>query len=257
MTLEEVATGVEKVVEFTRRDPCDRCGGAGAEPGSAPATCPYCHGRGEIQQRQGFFVMRQTCPHCRGSGRVTLKPCRGCGGEGAKDSRVKMPLRMPAGIMDGQRLVVRGEGDAGENGAPRGDLYCDVTVLPHALFVREGNNLICEAPISFPQAALGAEMEIPTLSGRARITIPRGTDTGKVFRLPRQGLPDVGGYGRGDQLIRVVVETPRRLSAEQEEALRKYAELDDREALPRRESFLERVKKYFRDIYHEVTDGAE
>ena len=257
VTLEEVAAGVEKTVEYTRNDLCEACGGSGAEPGSAPVTCPYCHGHGEIQQRQGFFVMRQTCPNCRGSGRVVRDPCRGCRGAGVGERRVKLNIRVPAGVMEGQRLVVRGEGDAGENGAPRGDLYVDMVVKEHTIFHREGNHIICETPISFPQAALGAELEIPTLSGRARIRVPPGTETGKIFRLARQGLPDVNGYGRGDQLVHVVIETPRKLTPEQEELLRKYAELEERAVPPRRRGFLDKVKTYLRDIYNEVTDQED
>ena len=254
VTLEEVASGVEKTVEYARNDVCEACGGSGAAPGTAPAPCPYCHGHGEIQQRQGPFVMRQTCPNCRGTGRVVPNPCRDCRGGGLDERRVKLNIRVPAGILGGQRLVVRGEGDAGENGAPRGDLYVDISVKDHPIFHREGNHVICETPISFPQAALGADLEIPTLFGRARIKVPPGTETGRVFRLARQGLPDVNGYGRGDQLVRVFIETPRKLTPEQEELLRKYAELEERAVPPRRRGFLDKVKTYLRDIYNEVTD---
>lgn len=247
-TLEEASTGVDKVVEVMRNELCEVCRGTGAKPGTAPSTCPYCHGHGEIQQRQGFFIMRQACPRCHGAGSVIEDPCPDCRGQGKVARKATVSIRVPAGVDHGQRLVVRGEGDPGDNGAARGDLYCDILVKPHPIFQREGEHILCEVPISFAQAGLGADLEIPTLRGRARVRVPRGTQTGRVFRLGGQGLPDVHGFGQGDQLVRVVVETPKKLTAEQEELLRKYAELEDKAVHSERRSFLDKVKKYFEGL---------
>ena len=256
-SLEEAATGVDKVVEIRRNEICGECQGTGAEPGTAPTTCPYCHGHGEIQQRQGFFIMRQTCPNCQGSGAIIRDRCRKCRGEGRIPRKAKISIRIPPGVDHGQRLVVRGEGDPGDNGAPRGDLYVDIAVKPHPIFQREGDHVLCEVPISFAQAALGSDLEIPTLYGRVKVNVPRGTQSGRVFRLSGQGMPNMQGFGKGDQLVRVAVETPKKLSSEQEELLRKYADLEDRSVHPKRESFLDAVKKYFEGLYHEVTDNQD
>ena len=253
-TLEQILTGVEKSVEVVRNDLCPDCDGTGAQPGTSATMCPYCHGRGEIQQRQLLYTTRQPCPHCRGTGSVIRNPCTRCHGQARVPTRARVDIRVPAGIEHGQRLIVRGEGDPGDNGAPRGDLYCDIVVREHPIFQREGDHILCEVPISFPQAALGADLEIPTLRGRARVSIPVGTQTGKVFRLAGQGLPNVQGFGTGDQLVRVVIETPRKLSADQEELLRQYAELEDKAVHTKRHNFFDKVKNYLEGLYHEVTD---
>jgi len=245
LTLEEVASGVERQVEVTRNEPCKDCKGTGAAPGTAPTLCPYCHGQGEVQHRQGFFTMREVCPNCRGAGRVIETPCPVCRGAGRAPQKVRIALRVPPGIEDGQRLVVRGEGDPGRDGAPRGDLYCDVRIKPHPVFQRRGGDLICEVPITFSQAALGAEIDVPTLTGTHRLKIPRGTQSGRTFRLGGQGLPHVNGFGRGDQIIITHVDVPRQLTPEQEDLLRKFAATEEVQVTPRRKGFFEKVKQHF------------
>ena len=246
LSFEEASAGVEQSVEITRNESCSTCAGSGSKPGTRPVTCPYCGGRGEIQHRQGFFVMRQTCSNCRGSGQVISDPCPACRGSGREQRRVKVQLHVPPGVADGQRLIVRGEGDPGENNAPRGDLYCDIRLKPHPIFGRDGDHVICEVPITFTQAALGAEIEVPTLNGRANLKIPRGTQSGRVFRLSGLGFPNVHGRGRGSQLVQVTIETPRRLTKDQEELLRRFAETEDAHVTPRRKSFVEKVKDYLK-----------
>ena len=249
LMLGEVASGVEKVVEVTRHEYCETCGGSGATPGSAPVTCPYCQGYGQVEQRQAFFgVLRQTCPNCRGSGRVINNPCGSCRGTGRLPRRVRIAIQVPAGAHNGYRLAVAGQGDPGEDGAPRGDLYCDIRVMPHSIFERDGDDVLCEVPISFAQAALGSEIEVPTLRGRVRLKIPRGTQSGKVFRLSGEGLPSLQSFGKGDELVGVVVETPKKLTKRQEELLREFAESEDVSVTPRRKSFFERAKRYFESV---------
>jgi molecular chaperone DnaJ len=248
LTLEESARGVEQAIEISRQEYCESCEGSGARKGSGPATCPYCHGYGEIEHRRGFFVMRQTCSNCRGSGQVIQDPCPECKGGGRTQKRVRVPLRIPAGVADGQRLIVRGEGDVGEKGVPRGELYCDIRIRPHEIFAREGDDLICEVPISFTQAALGAEIEAPTLDGKTTLRVPRGTQSGRVFRLSGQGFPSLAGRSRGAQEIRVVIEVPRSLTREQEDLLRKLAETEDGNVTPKRKSFFDKVKKYLEGL---------
>ena len=245
LTLEDVADGLKKTVEIARNEYCEDCQGSGLAPGSSPRTCSYCRGMGQIEHRQGFFTMREVCPHCRGSGKIVDNPCPTCGGRGVKQAKARIPVEVPPGIGDGQRLVVRGEGDVGEPGAPRGDFYVDIRVQPHDIFERHGDDVVCEVPISFTQAALGTAIEIPTLRGRARVEIPPGTQSGRIFRLRGEGLPDLHGMGAGSQLVAVVVEIPRHLTKDQEELLRRLAETEDVNVSPRRKSFFEKVKRYF------------
>lgn len=244
LTFEEAARGIQRTIEISRNEPCPECGGSGAKAGTSPVTCLYCHGYGEIEQRRGFFIMRQTCANCRGSGQVVRDPCQACKGAGSRMARVRVPLRIPAGVADGQRLVIRGEGDAAEPGAPRGDLYVEIRVKPHDIFTREGDDVVCEMPVSFAQAALGADIEVPTLEGPHTLHIPRGTQTGRAFRLSGLGFPSLTGRGRGNQEIRVTVEVPRSLSRSQEELLRKFAELENGNVSPKRKSFMDKVKRY-------------
>jgi len=244
LSFEEAAGGVEQSIEITRNDICSDCRGTGAKPGTRPSTCPYCHGHGEVQHRQGFFVMRETCANCRGAGQVVTDPCARCHGTGREQRRVRIPLRIPVGVTDGQRIVVRGEGDAGENGVPRGDLYCDVRLKSHPIFERQGDDVICEVPIGFAQAALGAEIEVPTLYGKAKLRIPRGTQSGRVFRLSGQGFPNVHGRGQWSELVQVFIETPRSLTKKQEELLREFARTEEVNVSPRRKSFFDQVKEY-------------
>jgi molecular chaperone DnaJ len=243
--LREVASGTERTIELRRHEVCDACSGSGARRGSLPSTCAYCGGRGEVQQSQGFFVVRITCPRCQGKGSVITQPCPPCGGSGRimKATQIKVPI--PAGVENGMRLRIAGEGEVGENGAPRGDLFCDIYVAPHPIFERHGDDVLCELPISFSQAALGADVEVPTLAGRISLHVPSGTQSGQVFRLPGQGLPNVHGRGRGNELVQVVIETPKKLTPRMEELLREMAQIEDKEVTPKRKSFFEKVKEYF------------
>ncbi len=246
LTLEEAARGVEQSIEITRNEYCDTCKGSASAPGSEPASCPYCKGAGVVQQRRGFFVMQQTCPNCQGRGQVIANPCKSCDGAGRQQKRVTVKLRIPEGVADGQRLAVHGEGDPGDNGAPRGDLYCDIRIRPHDIFERHGDDILCEVPIGFSQAALGTEIEVPTIEGKAKVRIPHGTQSGKIFRLNGQGMPRLHGGGmRGNAFVRVVIETPRSLNEQQEALLRKFAELEDVNVSPKRKSFVDKVKNYF------------
>ncbi len=248
LTFEEAMRGVEQTIEINRNELCAECRGTGAKRGTGPVACPYCHGHGEVEQRRGMFVMRQTCPNCRGAGQVVRDPCAKCSGSGRENARVKVPLRIPAGVADGQRLIARGEGDAGPNGTPRGDLYCDIRLKPHSIFEREGDDVLCEVPIGFAQAALGTEIEVPTLQGKASLHVPRGTQSGRVFRLAGKGFPSLAGRGRGSQMVRVVIEVPRTLTREQEELMHQFAATEDRNVTPRRKSFFEKAKTYLDEL---------
>jgi len=245
ISLEEVARGTERTIKIHRHEICKNCAGTGSRPGSMPSRCEYCNGRGEVRQSRGFFVVRVTCPRCGGVGTVITDPCPECRGKGKIPKTAEIKVRIPPGIEDGTRLRIAGEGEIGDNGAPRGDLFCDVFVKEHPFFERHGDDIICEVPISFAQAALGAEIEVPTLTSTARVKIPRGTQSGQIIRLRGQGLPNVNGYGRGDELIRVVIETPRHLTPRQEELLREFAKTEEKNVSPRRKSFFEKLKDYF------------
>lgn len=241
----EAARGSEKTVEIRRQEPCETCKGSGAKAGTKSAPCKLCGGRGEIAQTQGFFSIRTTCPRCGGQGQTIENPCRDCDGTGTQPKRREIKIRIPAGVEDGTRMRVSGEGEAGGMGGPRGDLYVFLSVQPHDFFERHGDDLLCEVPITFPQAALGAAVQVPTLEGRENLEVPPGTQSGTVFRMKAHGFPDVRGYGRGDELVRVVVETPKSLSKRQEELLRELSTLDEKEVSGRRKSFLEKIKELF------------
>ncbi len=245
ISFEEMARGVEKTIGLRREERCGTCGGTGARPGSAPRTCPYCRGRGEIQQTHGFFAVRTVCPRCQGRGSVIEDPCPECRGAGRVRRARDLTVRIPAGIEDGTQIRISGEGDAGEQGGAPGDLYCQVLVEAHPFFTREGNDLYCEVPISFAQAALGARVEVPGISSTETLEIPRGTQSGSLFRIRGKGLPDVHGRGTGDLVVRVVVETPRKLTRRQEELLRELAKTEDENVSPRRRSFFEKIKERF------------
>lgn len=240
----EAARGCEKTVEIRRAEPCESCKGSGARPGTQAATCKTCGGRGEVAMQQGFFQVRTTCPTCGGQGTRVEKPCAECEGQGTRKKRREIKIRIPAGVEDGTRMRVGGEGEAGLQGGPRGDLYVFLTARPHDFFGRDGEDLTCEVPITFPQAALGAKIQVPMLDGTEEIEVPRGTQSGTVFRLSGRGFQSLRGYGKGDLLVRVVVETPRRLSKRQEELLRELAKLDETDVAERRKSFLEKLKEF-------------
>lgn len=243
---EEAAFGTEVEISVPRTEVCGHCGGDGAEPGTPIRTCPQCDGRGEIRQVSqtvfGRFVNVQTCPRCRGAGRLAETACSNCLGRGLQRRTRRLQVKVPAGIDNGQRLRMEGEGEAGERGGPPGDLYVFIHVRPHEFFEREGEHVLCEVPITFAQAALGAEIEVPTLRGRAVLKIPEGTQTGTTFRMRGEGIPRLRGVGRGDQLVTVKVVTPRRLTERQRELLEALAEEESAAGAAASRGFFERVK---------------
>jgi molecular chaperone DnaJ len=246
VTLLEAFEGTTRTIGLRRAEACETCSGSGAAKGTSPETCSRCKGRGRVQSQQGFFMMQSACPECRGNGQVIRSPCGDCRGAGTVPQSADIEVRVPAGIETGQRLRVSGEGESGERGGPRGDLYVDVEVEDHPLFERDGHHLLCVVPISFPQAALGAEIEVPTLSGLSSMKVPAGTQSGKIFRLRGQGMPSVHGRSSGDMHVRVQVETPKKLSDRQRELLEELDSLDDEHsASPQQKSFLDKVKKLF------------
>ena len=222
ISLEEVASGKEVTVEFPRDETCETCQGSGAEPGSRKTTCSECGGRGEVRISQGFFTLRRTCPRCHGEGEQISKPCHACRGTGRTRKTRKLSIKIPSGIEDGAQLKVTGEGEAGQRGGARGNLYIHISVKHHSLFERAGNDLLLEAKVGIHQAALGMELEVPTLDGKVRLKIPPGTQPGRVFRLKGKGLPDLRGYGTGDELVRINVEIPERLSPEAKKLLEEF-----------------------------------
>jgi molecular chaperone DnaJ len=243
LTLEEIDQGVERTLVVKRQESCAGCHGSGAKAGTGRSTCGTCGGRGQVHRSQGFFTMASTCPHCRGAGQLIESPCGTCRGSGFETHKAEVQIRIPAGIEEGVRLRVPEAGDAGQPGAPRGDLYCIVREVEHRIFQRNGADVITEVPVSFAQMALGDSVEVPTLRGRAQMQIPAGTPNGKVFRLRGQGLPVLEGHGRGDQLVRAFIEVPRKLGERQKELLREYAELESAES--QHTSFFEKIVNYF------------
>jgi len=243
LTLEEIDEGVAKTVSIKRQESCETCSGSGAKPGTSPVSCQTCGGRGQVHRSQGFFTMATACPQCRGAGKIIESPCLECRGNGKITKKSEIELQVPAGVEDGMRIRMSGEGDAGDPGGPRGDLYVIVREKEHKVFQRGGPDLITEVPCSFPQLALGDKVEIPTLRGRVEMSIPAGTQTGKVFRLRGQGLPHLEGRGRGDQLVRVFIETPKKLSDRQKELLVEFGEIEEEKSGSR--SFFEKIADYF------------
>ena len=242
---EEAAHGVEKEIGFSVLDKCPECDGRGAAGGAKSETCPTCHGHGQVARSHGFLTIASACPRCNGAGEIINNPCKKCGGDGRIQQRRKLKVRVPAGIEDGSRLRSSGHGEAGFRGGPSGDLYVVVHVKPHDLFVREGDNLLCEVPISFSVAALGGEIQVPTLSGPAILKIPAGTQNDMMFRLRGKGMPNAHGGGNGDQLVHVAVEVPTRLSRAMRDKLEEFALLANDEAYPQRKSFLEKARRFF------------
>ena len=244
--LEEAAFGCEKEIEITKLDLCHKCDGSGAEPGSKITTCPTCHGRGQVISSRGFFQVSQTCPRCRGTGQSISNPCKACGGEGRVEGRSRIKLKIPAGIEDGSRLRSSRNGEAGIRGGPTGDLYVVVHVKEHEVFQREEDNLHAELPIPFTTAALGGEVSAPTLEGKAALRIPAGTQSATVFKLRGKGIPSLSSGGqRGDLMVRVLVEVPSKLNAEQRKKLEEFAELCGDENAPLHRSFFEKAKDFF------------
>ncbi|MCP5007648.1 MAG: molecular chaperone DnaJ [Planctomycetes bacterium] len=241
----EVASGAEKTIELTKRSFCEECKGTGARKGTSPVTCPYCNGKGEIHQRQGFFTLRTTCPKCKGGGKIIETPCNRCHGKGLYPKKSKIKVSVPAGIEDGTRLRITGQGESGERGAHPGDLYCDIHIRPHSIFKRQDNDIICEFPITFSQAALGCNIDAPTVGGKCvKVKVPAGTQSGDTLSVRGEGFINVRGYGKGNLLIHIVVETPTKLTPKQEELLREFSELEHKNVTPRRKSFFKKLKDY-------------
>lgn len=247
ISFEEAAFGCEKSVTVERMETCDTCHGNGCAPGSTPEVCPECHGTGTVQVRRqtpmGVFATSSPCTRCGGKGKIIHQPCKDCHGTGAVRKRKTIQASIPAGIDNGQTISIRGQGNAGKNGGPAGDLLITITVRPHELFRREGTSVLCEAPITFAQAVLGAELEIPTIDGKVKYELPEGTQSGTTFRLKGKGIPALNGRGRGDQYVTVYIETPRNLNKEQKEALKKFAESMGDSNYEARPKFFKKFKK--------------
>ena len=243
----EAAFGCEKEVTVERSEQCPTCKGNGCAPGTTPEVCPDCHGSGAVTQSQrtpfGVMQTQAVCGKCRGTGKIIHQPCPDCHGSGRARKRKTVKVNIPAGIDNGQTISLRGQGHAGKNGGPNGDLLITVMVKPHDIFRREGTSVFCEAPITFTQAVLGAEMEIPTIDGKVKYTIPEGTQTGTVFRLRGKGIPVLNGHGRGDQYVTVTIETPRGLNREQKDALKKFSETLGEGNYEKQRSFFKKFKK--------------
>jgi molecular chaperone DnaJ len=251
LTFEEAAFGKETDIEIPSEETCNTCHGTGAKPGTKPETCPHCHGAGQISTEQstpfGRIVNRRTCPYCGGTGQYIKEKCTTCGGTGRVKRRKKIHVKIPAGIDDGQQLRVAGQGEPGINGGPPGDLYIVFHVEPHEFFERDGDDIYCEVPLTFAQAALGDEIEVPTLHGKVKLKIPAGTQTGTRFRLKGKGVPNVRGYGYGDQHVIVRVVTPTKLTEKQKQLLREFDQLGGSSMHHEpHDRFFDKVKKAFK-----------
>jgi len=248
ITLEQAAKGTETKIRIPTMEVCEPCHGSGAKPGSQPKTCPTCNGSGQVRLQQGFFSIQQTCPKCHGTGRYIPDPCNSCHGVGRLKKHKTLAVKIPAGVDEGDRIRLSGEGEHGVNGGPPGDLYVQIHLKPHAVFQREHNDLHCEMPISFSKAALGGEIEIPTLDGSAMIKIPAETQTGRVFRLRGKGIRGVRSHTHGDLMCHVVIETPVNLTDRQKELLQELEEIssgDSDKHNPRAKSWMDKVKDFF------------
>jgi len=251
LDLEEAVRGTSVTIRVPTLVGCETCDGTGAKPGTKPKTCTTCNGAGQVRMQQGFFSVQQTCPRCHGTGKMITDPCNDCHGEGRVEKQKNLSVKVPAGVDTGDRIRLAGEGEAGVNGGPAGDLYVVVSVREHKIFQRDGKNLYCEVPISFVDAALGGELEVPTLDGRVKLKIPEGAQTGKLFRLRGKGVTPVRGGSPGDLLCRVVVETPVNLTKRQRELLeelRQTLEEEGSSQSPRAKSWFDGVKNFFEDM---------
>jgi molecular chaperone DnaJ len=248
ISLEEAARGSETRIRIPALDECETCNGSGAKPGTQPKPCPTCGGHGQVRMQQGFFSIQQTCPKCHGNGKIIADPCGSCGGAGRIKRQKTLSVKIPAGVDEGDRIRLSGEGEAGMNGGPSGDLYVVIQIREHPVFTRDHNDLHCEMPISFTTAALGGEIEIPTLDGAAKIRIPAETQSGKVFRLRGKGIKGVRSGTHGDLMCHVVVETPINLTPRQRELLEELETINRRDASahnPRAKSWMDKVKEFF------------
>lgn len=252
ITLEEAFAGKTATVTIPSSAPCEPCKGTGGKDGAAPATCPTCGGIGRVRAQQGFFTIERTCPSCHGQGRVIKDPCPACGGSGRQRKEKTLEVRIPAGVEDGTRIRLSGEGEAGLRGGPSGDLYIFLNIKPHRIFQRDGANITCKVPIPMTTAALGGTVEVPTIDGsRARVTIPKGTQTGHQFRLKDKGMSVLRSQARGDMYIQATVETPSNLTKRQEELLREFEEAgkgNEEKHSPESTSFFKRVKELWEDL---------
>lgn len=250
ITFEEAAFGVEKEISLKRAERCEHCHGEGAEPGSKVETCPECHGSGYVRFTQntmfGQMVNERPCSRCHGEGKIISNPCKECGGSGTVKKTKKLKVKIPAGVDNGSRLRVGGEGEAGLKGGPSGDLYVYLYVKPHKFFERDGTTVLCEVPINIVQATLGAEIKVPTLDGQVTMKVPEGTQPGKVMRLKGKGIPSLRGGGRGDQMVRMKVVVPTKLTDKQKDALQKFADISKDNINPEEKSFLNKVKDFFK-----------
>jgi len=245
LTFEEIASGGSKTVEIRRRSRCQECRGNGTKQGTSPETCPTCGGYGQVEQSQGFISLRRTCPHCQGEGVYCPNPCPKCRGEGTVPQKREMTIKIPAGVHDGNQIRLAGEGNDGIRGGPTGDLYCLIRVKSHEFFERYNDDVVCEVPITVSEAALGARIDVPTLRGTAKVSIPPGTQSSEILRLRGQGFPNLDGYGTGDQLIKVNVEVPQKLSPRMRELFEELQVLEDESAShSTRGRFFEKLKEY-------------
>ena len=249
ISFEEAVFGTEKTIEFSRYDRCDTCNGSGAKPGTSVKTCTYCNGTGEVRFAQrtvlGQIVNVKACDKCGGEGHIIENPCSTCNGKGKERKRKKIRVKIPAGVDNGSVIPLRGQGEPGIKGGPQGDLYVVLTVRPHKIFQRDGYDIICEIPITFVQAALGEELEVPTLEGKVKYTIEEGTQSGTVFRLRNRGVPNPRGYGKGHQYVKVVVEVPKNLTEKQKNLLKQFAAEGGEEIHEKRKSFFDKMKDAF------------
>jgi len=246
VSFEEAAKGIDKELVITNNVTCVSCSGSGAASSTGVSTCPRCKGHGQVFEQRGFFSMSMTCPECHGEGQVIKDPCNQCHGQGVTKEKQHVKVHIPAGVDSGMRLKVSGYGDAGIGGGPPGDLYVFITVQPHEVFERVGDDVLIDLPLSFPEAALGCKKEVPSVTGHAcRVTIPEGTQNGKVFRVRGEGFPNVHGSGKGDLLVRVFVETPTKLNGEQKKLLEEFAKMQGPANLPKGKSFFDKIKDFF------------
>jgi len=242
INLTDAVFGTEKEIKIPRWEDCSTCSGTGSRPGTEPTVCKTCQGTGQTKLQQGFFTIARTCGNCRGEGKIITDPCTKCDGQGKTRRERTVSLKIPAGVDTGIRLRVTGEGEAGSHGGPPGDLYVILHVEPHPFFKRKDNDLLCEVPISFVQAAMGGEIDVPTIDGRSTIKVPAGTPSGKVFHLKGKGVPRLQGYGKGDQFISVFVDVPRKLSTRQKELLREFADISGDDIS---KGFMDKIKDMF------------
>ena len=248
ISLEEAARGTETRIRIPAMEECKSCSGTGAKPGSSPSSCPTCHGHGQVRMQQGFFSIQQTCPRCHGTGKIIMNPCANCSGTGRIKQHKTLSVKIPAGVDEGDRIRLSGEGEAGVSGGPSGDLYVVIHIKQHPVFQRDHNDLHCEMPISITAAALGGEIEIPTLDGYAKIRVPPETQTGKVFRLSGKGIKGVRSTAHGDLLCHVVVETPVNLTSRQKELLHELESINNKDTgrhNPRAKSWMDKVREFF------------